>query len=316
MTVLVTGCAGFIGSHLTEALLAQGHRVTGLDCFNDNYDQELKRANLSRAADWEGFRFAAVNLVDDDLAPHLEGARAVFHLAGEPGVRTSWGGSYRRYLDNNILATQRLLEALKESPNTRVVYASSSSVYGEATMFPTPEQAPTAPISPYGQTKLSAEHLCHVYRANYGLDAVSLRYFTVFGPRQRPDMAFHIFCKAVLEGRPLTVFGDGSQTRDFTYVGDIVAGTIAASTAPLDGERTFNLGGGSPDSLRNALALIGEISGRELEIEYRDTERGDVRDTLADTTRARELLGFAPATSLAEGLAAEFAWISSLRDKR
>ena len=310
-TALVTGCAGFIGSHLTEALLEQGYRVLGLDNFNDNYDRDLKRANLSLLSDAENFTFAEIDLARDDLSSLVSEAEKVFHLAGEPGVRTSWGSSYRRYIDNNILASQRLLEALKERPETRLVYASSSSVYGEATMFPTPEHAPTAPISPYGQTKLSAEHLCHIYHVNYGVDTVALRYFTVYGPRQRPDMAFNIFCRAALEGRPITVFGDGRQSRDFTYVGDIVAGTIAASTASLDGHRTFNLGGGSPDSLSSAVDLIRDIAGVEIEIDHRSKERGDVRDTLADTSLAREHLGFSPTTPLAVGLEAEFTWISS-----
>jgi len=313
MRALVTGCAGFIGSHLTEALLDRGEEVVGVDCFNDNYGRDQKLRNLRHFADWdERFEFVPVDLARGDLGELTAASDAVFHLAAEPGVRSSWGTRYQQYVQNNIVATQHLLEALKDRSDVRLVYASSSSVYGDAEQRPTSEDAPTRPRSPYGQTKLSAENLCSLYRYNYGLDAVSLRYFTVFGPCQRPDMAFHIFCRAALEGTPLTVFGDGRQTRDFTFVGDVVAATLAAGSASLDETRIFNVGGGAPTSIRAVLELIGELAGRELEVEYLDQELGDVRDTAADTRRARELLAFRPETSLEQGLAAEFEWLAEL----
>ena len=312
MRALVTGCAGFIGSQVTEALLARGDEVVGVDCFNDNYGRPQKLRNLRHFYDWDDFEFVPVDLARGDLEALTDDRDAVFHLAAEPGVRSSWGGRYAQYVQNNIIATQHLLEALKDRDDVRLVNASSSSVYGDAEQRPTPETAPVQPLSPYGQTKLAAEHLCSLYVANYGLDAVSLRYFTVFGPRQRPDMAFNIFCRAALEGRPITVFGDGRQTRDFSYVGDVVAATVGAATAPLDGApRVFNIGGGTPASIREVLEMIEQLAGRPLDVQYLDQERGDVRDTAADTTLAREHLGFDPQTSLEDGLRAEFEWVGS-----
>jgi UDP-glucuronate 4-epimerase len=312
MRTLVTGCAGFIGSHLTEALLERGDDVVGIDCFNDNYGRPQKLRNLRHFMDWDRFEFVPVDLARGDLAELTADSDAIFHLAAEPGVRSSWGSRYLQYVQNNVIASQHLLDAVKDRPEVRFVYASSSSVYGDAEQRPTTEDAPTRPRSPYGQTKLSAEHLCSLYRDNYGVDAVSLRYFTVFGPRQRPDMAFHIFCRAAIEGKPLTVFGDGRQTRDFTFVGDVVAATIAASQATLDERRIFNVGGGTPTSIRAVLELIGELAGKELDVSYLDQELGDVKDTAADTSRAREVLGFSPATKLEDGLGAEFEWVSKL----
>lgn len=312
MRALVTGCAGFIGSHLTEALLERGDTVVGIDCFNDNYGRPQKLRNLRHFMDWDRFEFVPVDLARGDLEQLVAGSGNVFHLAAEPGVRASWGARYAQYVQNNIIATQHLLDAIKERPEVRLVYASSSSVYGDATVRPTPEDAPTHPRSPYGQTKLSAEHLCGLYRANYGVDAVSLRYFTVFGPRQRPDMAFHIFCRSMIEKLPVTVFGDGRQTRDFTYVSDVVEATIAAAGAELNGHRLFNVGGGTPASIRDVLNLLGSLVGTPPEVRYLDTERGDVQDTAADTTRARADLGFSPRTTLQEGLEAELEWLTAL----
>lgn len=311
MQALVTGCAGFIGSQVTEALLQRGDEVVGVDCFNDNYGRPQKLRNLRHFYDWDGFEFVPIDLGRGDLEQLTDDRDAVIHLAAEPGVRSSWGTRYERYVHNNIIATQHLLEALKDRDDVRLVNASSSSVYGDAQQRPTPETAPTQPLSPYGQTKLAAEHLCSLYAANYGLDAVSLRYFTVFGPRQRPDMAFHIFCRAALERRPITVFGDGRQTRDFSYVGDVVAATLAAAYRPL-GPRVFNVGGGTPASIREALEMIEQLAGRPLEVEYLDKERGDVRDTAADTTLVRKHLGFEPETPLDHGLGAEFEWLAEV----
>ena len=242
----------------------------------------------------------------------MDGCDVVFHLAAEPGVRTSWGARYEQYLRNNVLATQRVLEALVASGPARLIYASSSSVYGDAVARPTPENARLSPHSPYGQTKAAAEMLCGLYVENFGVDAVVLRYFTVYGPRQRPDMAFHRLCAAGAVKRPFRVFGDGHQTRDFTYVSDIVAATRAASTAELRGHRVFNVGGGSPASLSEVIALIQEFSDGGLELVYEDSERGDVRDTSADTSLARDVLGFSPRVGLREGLAREYEWRAAL----
>jgi UDP-glucuronate 4-epimerase len=313
MRALVTGCAGFIGSHLTEALLDAGHSVVGIDCFNDNYGRAQKLANLRHVREWTNFEFVPVDLSRGDLAEFVESAEVIFHLAAEPGVRSSWGLRYERYVQNNIVATQHILQASRDREGVRVVFASSSSVYGSATPgAPSSEQSPTRPISPYGQTKLSAEQLCGMHRAEFGMDIVCLRYFTVFGPRQRPDMAFHRFLRAALRGEPIEVFGDGGQTRDFTYVEDVVAATLAAATGPRLPVEVLNIGGGSPTSLRCALAIVGELTGRQLDLRHAPREHGDARDTAADTTLARELLGFVPRTGLEQGLQAELDWIEPL----
>jgi UDP-glucuronate 4-epimerase len=310
MRALVTGCAGFIGSHLTEVLLADGASVIGVDCFNDNYQRPPKLRNLGhQAKDWDQFEFVPIDLSRGELDDLVADVDVVFHLAAEPGVRSSWGARFERYVQNNIMATQHLLDAMKPWPETRLVFASSSSVYGDAERFPTPETAIPRPVSPYGATKLTAENLCRLYTVNYGLETVILRYFTVYGPRQRPDMAFHLFCKAALRNETVTVFGDGRQTRDFTYVDDIVAGTLAASRAAVEPGAVYNLGGGSRTSVRETLELIGELAGRTVDVVYTAQERGDVRDTCADTSRAHKDLGFAPATSPREGLAAQLDWM-------
>ncbi len=224
-------------------------------------------------------------------------------------MRSSWGSRFDRFLRNNVEATQRLLEAAREAPERRFVYASSSSIYGESERLPTPEDAPPRPFSPYGVTKLAGEQLCRVYHANHGVDAVALRFFTVYGPRQRPDMAFRRFCEAAATGAPIRLFGDGRQSRDFTFVADVVAALRAAATAPRAGGRAYNVGGGSPVSLAEALAALAAIAGRPLDVRRAGREDGDVRHTAAETRRAREDLGFAPETSLEEGLRAEYEWV-------
>ena len=309
MRALVTGSAGFVGSHLTEALLARGDSVVGIDCFNDNYGRSQKLANLRSVTDWDNFEFVPVDLARGDLAELTAEADVVFHLAAEPGVRSGWGPRYGHFVRNNILATQHLLDALKDRDDVRLVFASSSSVYGDASQRPTPEDALREPLSPYGQTKVAAEQLCHLYAANYGLDYVCLRYFTVFGPRQRPDMAFHVFGRAALAGRPVTVFGDGHQTRDFTYVGDVVEATLSAATAPLGDRRTFNIGGGAPASIRDVLALLRTMVAGELQVSFLPAELGDVRDTAANVRQARDVLRYRPRTSLEEGLLAQMDWM-------
>jgi nucleoside-diphosphate-sugar epimerase len=307
-SAVVTGCAGFIGSHLTESLLKDGHSVLGIDCFNDNYARADKYANLAGASEHERFRFLAADLVDLDADTLLDGADVVFHLAGEPGVRASWGPRFDRYTHHNVQATQRLLEAARGTA-VKFVYASSSSVYGDALKLPTHEDETPRPLSPYGVTKLAAEHLCVLYGEEHGVDTVALRYFSVYGPRQRPDMAFRRFCEAIAAGEPIEVFGDGRQTRDFTYVGDIVAATRAAAEADTAPGRVYNVGGGNRTSLRCALEVLAGLAGRPLDVRHRERESGDVMDTGADTTRAERELGFAPRTSLADGLAAELEWV-------
>ena len=308
MQAVVTGCAGFIGSHLTEALLAAGHRVVGIDSLSENYSTSIKLSNLSNARDLESFTFIEGD-VASDLLPRVVGdADVVFHLAGEPGVRTSWGSHFSSYLRNNVLATQQLLEALRDSP-ARVVFASSSSVYGQAQRLPTPEVTIPRPFSPYGVTKLAAEHLCQLYAGNYGLDVVCLRYFSVFGPRQRPDMAFHRFCRAALERTPLTVLGDGSQMRDFTSVSDIIKATVAAGVATTASAGIYNIGAGSQVSLVDAIETLESIVGRPLDVRFTSKELGDVAATGADIANARRDLDYVPLGAFEDGLRDELEWV-------
>jgi UDP-glucuronate 4-epimerase len=310
MRALVTGCAGFIGSHLTESLLGDGHEVLGVDCMGDNYARSQKLANLRTALDFDSFRFARWDLAEVDASRLLTGCDTVFHLAAEPGVRSSWGSRFDVYLRNNVAATQRLLEAALPLADIRFVYASSSSVYGDAERLPTPEDTSPRPLSPYGVTKLGAEQLCLLYHANHGLPTVSLRYFSVYGPRQRPDMAFNRFCRAAIADEPITLFGDGRQTRDFTYVADVVAATRAAAHADAAPGRVYNVGGGSRVSLRRALDVLASVSGRRLDVRCEPREHGDVANTGADITCARRDLGYAPRTPLEAGLAAEYDWMA------
>jgi UDP-glucuronate 4-epimerase len=308
---LVTGCAGFIGSHLVESLLADGWEVLGVDCFNANYDAADKWANMAPAREYDGFTFVEADLVSADLDALLQGCEAVFHLAAEPGVRASWGRRFDRYVHNNVTATQRLLEA--SSATRRFVYASSSSVYGDAEQLPTREATTPQPLSPYGVTKLAAEHLCQLYHAEHGVDAVMLRYFSVYGPRQRPDMAFRRFCEAAIDRRPIEIFGHGNQTRDFTFVADIVAATRAAASAAGVGGEIFNVGGGSRVTLNSTLERLSAIAGRPLDVRRSPREDGDVLHTGADISRAREQLAYEPSTTLEDGLGAEFEWALAAR---
>ncbi len=311
MRALVTGCAGFIGSHLTDSLLADGHEVVGVDCFNDNYGRSEKRSNLVHALEWKEFDFIPLDLSRGDLAELVAECDVVYHLAAEPGVRSSWGQRFENYQRNNITATQLLLEASKTTPERRFVYASSSSIYGQAETLPTREDATPRPFSPYGVTKLAAEHLCDTYFGNFGVQTVSLRFFSVYGPRQRPDMAFNRFCRAALEDQPLTLYGDGGQTRDFTYVADVVAAVRSAGAAEGVAGRAYNIGGGSRVSVNDAIELLEQYAGRTLRVERQAVERGDVRDTGADTSLAERDLGFAPQMAFAEGLREEFAFFAA-----
>jgi UDP-glucuronate 4-epimerase len=298
MRYAVTGAAGFIGSHLAEALVAAGHDVVGIDCLTDSYDPQLKEENA------RGLDLLRLDLAEDRI--DLTGFDGVFHLAGQPGVR-SFGDVFPLYLRNNVLASQRLFEAAVEA-GTRVVFSSSSSIYGAAERFPTPESTEPEPISPYAITKLAAEHLAGAYARSFGLDVVVLRYFNAFGPRQRPDMAFTRMCFALAEGRPFDLYGDGSQTRGWTYVTDVVAATLLAMER---GEGTCNVGGGVEASMRQAIEILERVADRRVEIREQPPVPGDQRRTRADTTRIREQLGWEPQVSLEDGLSAQWEWASA-----
>ncbi len=308
MKALVTGTAGFIASHLSARLLEQGAEVIGLDCFTDYYPRWIKEANLATLRGRSRFTFHETAIADAPLAHLLDGVTHVFHLAAQAGVRKSWGRDFSVYTVNNIDASQVLLEACVGRDLERFVYASSSSVYGDEVPLPMREDARLQPVSPYGVSKLAAEQLCYLYFVNHRLPTVSLRYFTVYGPRQRPDMGFHRFLKAALTGRPLVQYGDGEQTRDFTFVADAVAATAAAGTRGVPG-RVYNIGGGARVSLRHVFDVIGRTVDRPITVVREPEQKGDMRDTYADTAAARADLGFVPSVSLEEGLAAECRWL-------
>jgi len=306
---LVTGVAGFIGSTLAGRLLADGAEVVGIDCFTDYYPRPIKERNLSHLTGCERFRFVESRIQDADLGGLLSDRTHVFHLAAQAGVRKSWGRDFSIYTVNNIEATQMLLEVCATLALERVVYASSSSVYGDHVPMPMREDALPQPVSPYGVSKLAAEQLCYLYFANYGVPTVSLRYFTVYGPRQRPDMGFHKFLRATIRGEPITLYGDGEQTRDFTFVADAVSATVAAATRGIPG-RVYNIGGGSRVSINDVLELVGRVAGRRPLITVDPAQKGDMRHTYADTSLARAELGFLPAVGLEEGLTAEYQWLA------
>jgi nucleoside-diphosphate-sugar epimerase len=310
MKALVTGVAGFIGSHLASALLDKGATVVGVDCFTDYYPRALKERNLEENKLREGFRFAETTIQDADLPALLDGVTHVFHLAAQAGVRKSWGKDFKVYTVNNIEATQMLLEACVTRKIERFVHASSSSVYGDRATLPMREDALPQPVSPYGVTKLAAEQLGYLYHVNFGVPAVAMRYFTVYGPRQRPDMAFNRFIRAALNDEPISLFGDGDQTRDFTFVADAVAGTIAAGERGVPGT-AYNIGGGARVSMNHVLQIIERVAGHPLKITREDVQKGDMRDTYADTSLAKKDLGFAPKVSLEEGIHAEYRWLAS-----
>lgn len=299
--------AGFIGSHLADRLLNDGHDVVGIDSFDDYYDRKLKERNLDSALRQPRFRLVEGDLLDLELGPLLAGTSCVYHLAAQPGVRGSWGRQFDRYLRNNVLATQRLLEAARAARPARLVYGGSSSAYGDQPEGPCPETAAPNPLSPYGITKLAGERLAHSYAGAYGIDAVVLRFFTVYGPRQRPDMAFHRFIERQRRGDPLPVFGDGGQRRDFTYIDDIIGGIVAAARRGATGQ-LYNLGRGEPVALREVFRILEEISGKPVRTQTAAQEPGDPKTTWADLSRSRRDLGFAPAVSLDEGLGRQWRW--------
>jgi nucleoside-diphosphate-sugar epimerase len=313
-TCVVTGAAGFIGSHLSRALLAQGWSVVGVDCFTDYYDPAFKRRNAATLLADPRFTLIERDVCEVDWSAALtHEVEIVYHLAAQPGVRASWGESFRPYADRNITATQVLLEAAQRATGLRrFVFASSSSVYGDADRYPTSEDAPLQPVSPYGVTKMAAERLCFVYHQNFGLPVTALRYFTVYGPGQRPDMAFHRFFKAALAGETIRVYGDGRQTRDFTFIDDVIAANLAAGQSPEAVGRVMNIGGGNRAELGKIIELIGEVIGRPPEVRREASTPGDAAHTGADIARAQRLIGYAPRTSLRDGLAREWAWIQSV----
>ncbi len=308
MRDVVTGVAGFVGSHLAEALLARGRDVLGVDCLTDYYDRREKAANLESLLGRDGFCFVERDLRQGDLAELLRGADVVYHQAGQPGVRLSWSTGFPDYLGHNVLATQRLLEAALGVDCRRVVYASSSSVYGERASFPSCESDVPHPHSPYGVTKLAAEHLCSLYADNWGLPTVSLRYFTVYGPRQRPDMAIRRLVDAALLGASFPLYGDGSQVRDFTFVADVVAANLLAAEADLAPGTVLNISGGSSIRLDDLVALVEEVAGTRILLDHQPGKAGDVARTGGSADTASRLLGWQPATALADGIAAQLAW--------
>lgn len=303
MKALVTGCAGFIGSHLTDRLLSQGYKVTGIDSFTDYYSRKLKDANIASALKSDRFTMIEQDLADMDAYPEVD---YVFHLAAQAGVRASWGRTFEVYVRNNIAATQKLLEFYKDSKPKKLVFASSSSVYGDAKL-PMNEESLLKPVSPYGVTKLAAENLCYLYWKNYRLPVVSLRYFTVYGPRVRPDMAINKFVRAISTGDEIAVYGDGSQTRDFTYVSDIVDGNIQAAASDVAGE-VFNIGGGNRISVNDLIAHMEEAIGRKAKIRHEPAQKGDVQDTLADVYKARLKLGWKPKVPIRQGIEEYVRW--------
>jgi UDP-glucose 4-epimerase len=308
---LVTGVAGFIGSHLAQELLAKGVDVVGIDSLTDYYDIRLKQRNLDELTTHDHFTFIPESLNETDLDALLDGVDYVLHQAAQAGVRASWGTQFEDYIDCNVRATQRLCEAAKNKRLKKFVYASSSSVYGDTDELPMTEDAVVRPVSPYGVTKLDAENMCLLYRKSDGLPAVCLRYFTVYGPRQRPDMAFHKFLKSAMTGEQVEVYGNGEQTRDFTYISDIVAANILAMRY-TGNETIFNIGGGSRVSINHVLDIIGRYARGDFDVRYKDSEKGDVKHTYADTSRAKRELSFDPQTRLEDGIETEAEWIKTI----
>ena len=308
MKALVTGAAGFIGSTLTDRLLAEGWAVRGVDSFTPYYDPAAKRANVDDLDDVGDFQLCEADLTTAELDPLLDGVDVVFHLAGQPGVRLSWDDGFHTYSETNIEVTQRLLEASRDHALQRFVYASSSSVYGDVEVVPTGEDHPTRPYSPYGVTKLAGEHLCSAYGRNFSMPTTSLRYFTVYGPRQRPDMAFHRLIEAALNGKSFPLYGDGRQIRDFTFVDDVVEATYLAGVTDLPAGTIMNAAGGNSIELLDVVNMVGELAGSPVELDWRDAQPGDVRRTGGSIKLAYELLGWVPKVGVGAGIERQMEW--------
>lgn len=310
---IVTGAAGFIGSHIAETLLKKGEEVIGIDEFNDYYDPFFKNKNVTFLQTYDNFELIEADIQFVDWNSLLKDVDVVYHQAAQAGVRASWGQGFRFYTERNISATQVLLEAAKDAKNLkRLVYASTSSVYGDAETLPTSELICPKPVSPYGITKLAAERLCGLYHKNFGVPFVALRYFTVYGPRQRPDMAFHKFFKAVIDDEAIPVYGDGLQTRDFTFVSDAVAANLAAATVDDAVGEIFNIGGGSRVVLKEVLETMEEIVGKPIKRNHIEKAMGDARHTAADVSKAKKILGYQPQVTLREGLTREWEWVKGI----
>ncbi|HLO83885.1 MAG TPA: NAD-dependent epimerase/dehydratase family protein [Nostocaceae cyanobacterium] len=311
--ILITGVAGFIGSHLAEILLKKGYQVIGVDNFNGYYEPGFQQNNIAPFKDLPEFQLVRYDIQFANWQNLLKDVEIIYHQAAQTGVRTSWGKGFSIYSERNINATQILLEAAKDAPKLkRFIFASTASVYGETEILPTNEEVCPQPVSPYGITKLAAERLCQLYFQNFGIPIVILRYFTVYGPRQRADMAFHKFFKAILENEAISIYGDGRQTRDFTFVSDITAANLAAAVTPNVVGEIFNIGSGSRVGLAEVLETITEIVGKPVKKNYIATANDDARHTAADISKARQILGYQPQISLKEGLIKEWEWIKSL----
>lgn len=311
--IIVTGVAGFIGSHLAEALLKQNHRVIGIDNFNPYYDPEFKRKNVAALEQYPHFELIEKDILHLNWSTMLQEAEVVYHQAAQAGVRASWGTGFHSYTERNISATQVMLEAAKDATHLkRFVLASTSSIYGDAETLPTSEGLCPKPVSPYGITKLAAEQLSLLYYKNFGVPITVLRYFTVYGPRQRPDMAFHKFFKRLLNEEPIPIYGDGQQTRDFTFIDDAIAANLAAASQPEAIGEIFNIGGGSRVVLNEVIDVMEQVTGHPIKRNYSERAMGDARHTAADISKAQSVLGYTPRISLAEGLDKEWKWIESI----
>ena len=308
MRVLVTGVSGFIGSSLSEKLLDEGFQVIGVDSFFDYYPRKIKEKNLFNSLNYSDFEFVEADILEIDWNNILSNVEGVFHQAALAGVRASWGQKFDQYVQNNILGTQRLLEACKDKSLKKIVYASSSSVYGDTDELPIKETSQTNPVSPYGVTKLSAEHLASLYYKGYGVPTVSLRYFTVYGPRQRPDMAFHKFITAIMNGDQIEIYGNGEQTRDFTYIDDAVQANIQAFKDGKAGE-VYNIGGGSRIKLIDTIRIIEKIVGEKANLVYTEPQRGDARHTFSDVSKAEADFEYSPMTDVKFGLEKHYEWL-------
>ncbi len=312
MKCLITGVAGFIGSSLADNLLGQGNQVLGIDCLTDYYSPQIKKNNIEPLLQNKKFVFKAANILSTDLSEYLQEIDIIYHLASQPGVRGSWGKNFSIYVENNIRATQILLEACIDLPIKKFIYASSSSVYGEVTLLPVKEDIPLRPISPYGVTKLAGENLALLYYKAWGIPVVSLRYFTVFGPKQRPDMAFSCFLKAALNDEPIQIFGTGNQTRDFTYIQDATMGTMLAAEGGRPGQM-YNIGGGKRIRLNEVLNIIEKVIGKRLKIERIDAQKGDVQHTFADISKAQRDFNYKPKFPLPKGIEKQYTWIKKIK---